>query len=200
LILYAAGFLAKYKFATAINSGGTMKKVLTLVFAAVMMSSFAAAQAGSTANGTLTVSATVNGSITLVFNSNAAGVALTGAGTNAATLAFGTVQAFGGTLATGVVRTTAANNFTVSSAVDVLVSKANSTSATYTLKAQLGTADATNTWTVGGVAVTNAAAATLTSTGAYAANTNFPVAITIPFTTASGTNINNTISYTATSN
>jgi hypothetical protein len=177
-----------------------MKKLITLVFAAVMMTSFAAAQAGSTANGTLTVSATVNGSITLVFNSDAAGVALAGTGTNTATLAFGTVQAFGGALTTGVVRTAAANNFTVSSAVDVLVSKANSSSATYTLKAQLGTADATDTWTVGGVTVTNAAAATVTSTGTYAANSNFPVAITIPFTTASGTSINNTINYTATSN
>jgi hypothetical protein len=177
-----------------------MKKLITLVFAAVMMTSFAAAQAGSTANGTLSVSATVNGSITLIFNSDANGVALGAAGTNAATLAFGTVQAFGGTLTTGVVRSATANNFTVSSAVDVLVNKANSSSATYTLTAQLGTADATNTWTVGGVTVTNAAAATVTSTGAYAANSNFPVAITIPFTTASGTSISNKINYTATSN
>jgi hypothetical protein len=177
-----------------------MKKLITLVFAAVMMTSFAAAQAGSTANGTLTVSATVNGSITLIFNSDAAGVALTGDGTNAATLAFGTVQAFGGTLTPGVARSTTANNFTVSSAVDVRVDKANSSSATYTLKAQLGTADATNTWTVGSATVTNAAAATVTSTGAYATKSNFPVAITIPFTTASGTSISNTINYTATSN
>src|SRR5438445_2678996 len=177
-----------------------MKKVLTLVFAAVMMSSFAAAQAGSTATGTLTVSATVKDSISLVFNTDAAGVSLTGAGTNAATLAFGNVQAFGGTLTTGVVRTTAANSFTVSSAVDVLVSKANSASANYTLKAQLGTADAVNTWAVGGVAVTNAAQSTLTATGTYAANSNFPVAITVPFTTASGTLISNTINYVATAN
>lgn len=176
-----------------------MKKVMLLtIFAALMMISSAAV--AQTATGTLTVTATVNGSIQLVFNSDAAGVALaSGAGTNTATLAFGNVSAFGA-VAAGVVRTTAATSFTVSSAVDVLVSKTNSASANYTLKAQLGAADATNTWQVGGLAVTNAAATTITATGAYANNSNFPVAITIPFTTASGTNISNTINYTATAN
>jgi hypothetical protein len=177
-----------------------MKKVsIVTIFAALMMIS-SAAVAQTTASGTLTVSATVNGSIQLVFNSDAAGVALSsGAGTNAATLAFGNVSAFG-TVAAGVARTTTASNFTVSSAVDVQVSKTNSASANYTLKAQLGTADATNTWSVGGVAVTSAAQSTLTATGAYAANSNFPVAITVPFTSASGTTISNTINYVATAN
>ena len=66
--------------------------------------------------------------------------------------------------------------------------------------AQLGAADAVNNWTVGGIAVTNAAQSTLTATGTYAANSNFPVAITVPFTTASGTLISNTINYVATAN
>jgi hypothetical protein len=176
-----------------------MKKVMLLtIFAALMMIS-SAAVAQTTASGTLSVTATVNGSIQLVFNSDAAGVALTGGGTNTATLAFGNVSAFGA-IGAGIVRTTTASNFTVSSAVDVLVSKTNSASANYTLKAQLGTADAVNNWSVGGVAVTSAAQSTLTATGAYAANTNFPVAITVPFTTASGTNISNTINYVATAN
>ena len=175
-----------------------MKKValLTIIAGIMLLPSFAAAQ---TASGTLTVTATVEGSINLVFNSDAAGVALTGAGTNAATLAFGNVSAFGA-VGAGIVRTTTATTFTVSSAVDVLVSKTNSASANYTLKAQLGAADATNTWQVGGTTVTNAAAATVTATGTYAANSNFPVAITVPFTTASGTVISNTINYTATAN
>jgi hypothetical protein len=176
-----------------------MKKVVLLtIFAALMMISSAAV--AQTATGTLTVSATVNGSIQLVFNSDAAGVALSsGAGTNAATLAFGNVSAFGA-ISAGIVRTTTATTFTVSSAVDVLVSKTNSTSANYKLTAQLGAADAVNTWQVGGVTVTNAAAATVAATGTYAANANFPVAITVPFTTASGTLISNTINYTATAN
>jgi len=175
-------------------------KNLTLLFAAaalmIAMSSVASAQ---TATGTLTVTARVNGSINLVFNSDPNGVTLAGAGTNTATLAFGNVSAFGA-IGAGIVRTTTATDFTVSSAVDVQVTETNSASANYTLTAQLGSADATNTWTVGSVAVTNAAASTITATGTYATNSNFAVAITIPFTTASGTNISNTINYTATAN
>jgi hypothetical protein len=176
-----------------------MKKVTLLtIFAALMMISSAAV--AQTASGTLTVSANVQGSIQLVFNSDAAGVALTGSGTNAATLAFGNISAFGAVSA-GVVRSTTATTFTVSSAVDVLVSKTNSASANYKLTAQLGSADAVNTWTVGGVGVTSASAATITSTGAYggATGTNFPVAIAVLFTTPAGA-INNTINYTATAN
>jgi len=177
-----------------------MKKVLLLtIFAALMMIS-SAAVAQTTASGTLTVTATVTGSINLVFNSDPSGVTLGSPGTNAATLAFGNVSAFGTLASPNIVRSTTASNFTVSSAVDVLVTKTNSASANYTLKAQLGSADAVNTWTVGGVAVTNAAQSTLTATGTYAANSNFPVAITVPFTTASGTLISNTINYVATAN
>jgi hypothetical protein len=175
-----------------------MKKVMLLtIFAGLMMISSAAV--AQTASGTLTVTATVNGSINLVFISDPGGVALTGSGTNTATLAFGNVSAFGA-IAGGIVRSTTATTFTVSSAVDVLVTKTNSASANYTLKAQLGSADAVNTWSVGGIAVTNAAQSTVTATGTYAANSNFPVAITVPFTTASGTAISNTINYTATAN
>jgi hypothetical protein len=162
----------------------------------MLLSSFASAQ---TANGTLTVTATVQGSINLVFISDPAGVVLGGSGTNAATLAFGNVSAFGAVSA-GVFRSVAANSFTVSSAVDVNVTKTNSASANYKLTAQLGSADAVNTWQVGGITITNTSATPITATGTYAANTNFPVAITVPFTTASGTAISNTINYTATAN
>jgi hypothetical protein len=178
-----------------------MKKVMLLtIFAALMMIS-SAAVAQTTASGVLTVSATVNGSIQLVFNSDGAGVALaSGAGTNTATLAFGSVSAFG-PVAAGITRTVVAGtSFTVSTPVDVLVSKSNSTSANYTLKAQLGTADATNTWQVAGNTVTSAAATTITATGTYGSNSAEAIAITIPFTTASGTLISNSINYTATAN
>jgi hypothetical protein len=173
--------------------------MLLTIFAALMMIS-SAAVAQTTASGTLTVTATVNGSIQLVFNSDAAGVALSsGAGTNNATLAFGNVSAFG-PVAAGVTRTVVAGtSFTVSTPVDVLVSKSNSASANYTLKAQLGTVDNTNTWTVGGSANINAQQ-TLTATGAYGSNVAEAIAITVPFTTASGTLISNTINFSATAN
>jgi hypothetical protein len=181
-----------------------MKKLVLLTITVAMMmlmSSVAFAQAGNTASGTLTVTATVNSSINLVFNSDAAGVALaSGAGTNTATLAFGNVSAFGPVAANVTRSVVAGTSFTVSTPVDVLVSKANSSSANYTLKAQLGAADAVNTWAVGGTTVTSAAQATITATGAYGSNVPESIAITVPFTTASGTNISNTIAFTATSN
>lgn len=174
-------------------------KRISLVVVATALFLVASTAKAQTSSGTLTVTATVQGSINLVFNSDASGVTLTGFGTNAATLAFGNVSAYG-TVAGGIVRTVGGSSFTVSSAVDVNVTKTNSGSASYTLTAQLGSADATNTWTIDSVTVTNASAATVTTTGGYATNNNYPVAITVPFTTATGTNISNTINYTATAN
>lgn len=177
-----------------------MKKLNLFFLVLALMVGFTSVASAQTANGTLTVTATVNGSINLVFNNDANGVALSsGAGTNTATLAFGNVSAFGA-VAANVTRTVAANSFTVSTPVDVQVSKTNSASANYTLTAQLGTADAVNTWAVAGNTVTSAGATTLTATGTYGSNAAEAIAITVPFTTASGTNISNTINFTATAN
>ena len=175
-----------------------MKKLVLITIVAMLM--VPAMLSAQTATGTLTVNATVNSSINLVFNSDGAGVALSaGAGTNTATLNFGNVSAFGA-VAAGITRSTTATIFTVSTPVDVLVTKANSASANYTLKAQLGAADAVNTWQVGGTAVTNAAQATITATGAYGSNVAEAIALTVPFTTANATAISNTINFTATAN
>jgi hypothetical protein len=178
-----------------------MKKLIVLtVLAIAMMIASSSVLSAQTATGTLTVNATVNSSINLVFNNDAAGVALSaGAGTNTATLNFGNVSAFGA-VAAGITRSTTATTFTVSTPVDVLVTKANSASANYTLKAQLGAADAVNTWQVGGTTVTNAAQATITATGAYSGNVAEAIALTVPFTTANATAISNTINFTATAN
>ena len=177
-----------------------MKRYVVLI-AMVMLLGIASVASAQTANGTLTVTATVNGSIELVFNSDAAGVPLSaGAGTNTATLAFGNISAFGPVTA-GVTRAVVAGtSFTVSTPVDVLVTKANSASANYSLTAQLNAADAVNTWAVAGNTITNAAATTITATGAYAANVPEAIAITVPFTTASGTAISNAINFVATAN
>jgi len=175
-----------------------MKKLIVIFAAALMMTSLAAAQ--TTASGQLSVSATVNGSINLVFNKDASGVALTsGAGTSTAALDFGSVSAFGAIPAT-ITRTTTASNFTVSTPVDVLVTKTNSASANYTLATQLSTADGTNTWAVNGTSFTNTTAATATAAGTYGSNVPVTLAITIPFTTASGTAISNVVNFTATAN
>ncbi len=156
--------------------------------------------ASGTATGTLGVTATVAASIKMVFNTDASGVTLGGAGTHAATLAFGTVSAYGTIATPNVTRTATATTFTVSSPFDVNVTKANSASSNYTLTAQLAAADAVNTWTVGGTAVTSASAASITTTGAYATNVPFVLALTVPFTVADATVISNTINFTATGN
>jgi len=178
------------------------KSIIVTIVAILALSGAAMAQAGNTASGTLTVTATVNSSINLVFNSDPSGVTLSsGAGTNAATLAFGNVAAFGAIGANITRSVVAGTSFTISTPVDVLVTKANSSSANYTLKAQLGTADPNNNiWAVAGNTITSTSATPITATGTYGSNTPETIAITIPFTEASGTAISNTINFTATSN
>jgi hypothetical protein len=172
-----------------------MKKLMLVVLALAMLLPMAA----MAQTGTLAVSATVASSINLVFNTGTNGVTLGGDGTSTATLAFGSVSAYG-TLNTNVGRSVGANAFTVSTPVGVTVAKYNSASANYTLKAQLASTDAVNTWTVGGTAVTGAAQATITSTGAYGSAAQESVAITVPFASASLTAISNTLNFTASAN
>jgi hypothetical protein len=192
--------LQKRTFDFDMRRGTTMKKVMLLtIFAALMMIS-SAAVAQTTASGTLNVTATVNGSIQLIFISDGAGVQLSGSGTSTATLAFGNVSAFGA-LGANISRTVVAGtSFTVSTPVDVQVNKTNTASANYTLTAQLGAADAVNTWQVSGTTVTSASAATITATGTYGSQTAETIAITVPNATPSGTLISNSIKYLATAN
>src|SRR5512140_1170132 len=153
----------------------TKAKLITIFLAvAIAMPILSAAQ--TTGSGTLAVSATVQSSLSMVFNSNAAGVPLGSAGTNAATLNFGNISAYG-TLAANVSRSVGATNFTVSTPFDIQVSKSNSASADYSLTAQLNAADAVNSWAVGGSAVSNASATTLTSTGTYGSNSAYTLAL-----------------------
>lgn len=180
-----------------------MKKLMMLFTAAALtfaMSSVASAQ--TTANGTLTVTAKVTGTLQFVFNSDGSGLALaSGDGTNTATLDFGSVSAFGNLSSPNITRSVnGTTSFTVSTPVDVTVSQSNTGSSNYTLTAQLGTADLTNTWAVANNTVTNASPTTITATGNYGAKTSEAIAITIPQATASGTNISNTISFLATAN
>jgi hypothetical protein len=158
----------------------------------------AAASAQSTSLGTLTVTATVVSSISLTFENDGAGVALTGAGTNAATMAFGNVSAYGTIATSGVTRTVAASDFTVSSPFGALVKKANSTSASYTLAAALASADATNTWKVNAVTLTTSNQ-NLGTAYSYASTVAHTLYLTVPLTAASGA-VNKVLNFTATAN
>jgi len=178
-----------------------MKRTVILVVFALLACGITASAA--TANGTLAVSATVTGSIALTFQKDANGPSITGAGTGAATLNFGSVSAWG-SQPTGVTSTPniGAGNFMVSAPIDIVITNANLTSASAKLQASLQSADATNTWAVNGVTVTNGSQATINGTFTYSTGTtgtSEPIQITIPFTNTTGS-VSNTINFTATSN
>lgn len=166
-----------------------------------MLPSVASAQAGNTSSGTLTVQATVQSSISMVFDSDGTGVALSsGAGTATATLSFGNVSAYG-TLSSNVARSVnGTTDYTISTPFDVKVTEANSSSASYGLTAELASADSTNTWAIGSNTLSNTAAATIGSTVSYGSDAPYTLHLTIPFSTTSGTAISQAINFTATSN
>ncbi len=180
-----------------------MKKksvVMAAVLAGLLAMAGSAWAQGQTSSGTLNVTATVQSSISLTFVTDANGVPLTGSGTNAATLAFGNVSQYI-TPPAKVTETIGANNFTVSTPFDVAVAKSNSASATYTLTAEVQTADAVNTWTIDTFPLTilPAAATSLTFTGAYGSNVMHTLYLTIPFS-AGASVISNSINFVATAN
>lgn len=166
-----------------------------LVAATLMtIPSLAAAQT----NGTLTVTATVESSIGMTFENDASGVALTGASTNAATLAFGSISAYNTIATPNVTRSVSASDFTVSSLFGVKVVKANSSSSSYTLAASLGSADATNAWRINSTTLTTTDQSLGTS---YTYNTAVAhtVYLTVPLTASTGA-VSKVLNFTATAN
>ena len=177
-----------------------MRIKLLAVLMLMAIATFVSGPAFATsASGTVAVTATVGSSVSLTFVSDPAGMTLGGTGTSAATIAFGSVQAYGGSVPANVTKTVnAPTNWTLSTPFDVVVNVANQTSSNYTLTAQLNTADAVNTWKIGATAITSASAATLTSTGTYG-TTAYTLNLTIPITEPAGA-ISNTINFVATAN
>lgn len=160
-----------------------------------------AAAAAQTANGTLTVTATVESSIALEFQTNGSGVTLTGAGTNTATLDFGTVSAYGTIATPNVTRTVTGGGspfFSVSSPFDIEVLQANSSSPTYTLEVALAVADPTNTWRVNATTLTTANQ-TLGAAYSYASAIAHTLYLDVPLSAAAG-GISQDIDFTATAN
>jgi hypothetical protein len=172
-------------------------KVGVIAAGLLMVPSLAAAQL-NTASGTLTVTATVESSIGLTFENDAAGVSLTGAGTNAATMALGSISAYGTIATPGVTRTLSATDFTVSSPFGVRVIKANTSSANYTLAASLGSADSTNTWRINAVSLTTSNQ-NLGTTYGYGLSVAHTMSLTVPFTASTGA-VSKVLNFTATAN
>jgi hypothetical protein len=152
----------------------------------------------TSSTGTVAVTATTVASVSLTFVTDVAGIALGSSGTSAATMAFGSVHAYGGSVPANVTKTVnGTTNWSLATPFDVVVQVANQTSSNYTLTAALASADATNTWALGATNLSTTAA-NLTSTGAYG-STAYTFKLTIPFSAAAGA-ISNTLNFTATAN
>src|SRR5258706_2805869 len=160
---------------------------------------FAFPPTASAANssGTLTVTGTVESSISLTVES--AGGTTSGTGTAAASSDLGNISKFG-SAPTGFTLARGASNWTLSSTVGIQVVKANLTSTDYTLTAQLGSAPASGiAWKLNGSTLSDSAATTLTSTGTYASTGSYSLDIVVADSAAAAA-IDNTINFTAASN
>ncbi len=151
----------------------------------------------ATNSGTLTVTGTIESSISLTVES--AGGTTSGTGTAAATSALGSISKYG-SAPTGFTLARGASNWTLSSTVGIQVDKANLTSTDYTLTVQLGSAPASGvTWKLNGSTLSDSAATTLTSTGTYGAAGSYSWDIVLA-DSAAAAEIDNTLNFTATSN
>src|SRR6266853_3791362 len=108
----------------------------------------------TSATGTVAVTATTSASVSLTFVTDGAGITMGNSGTSAATVACGSVQAYGGSVPGGVSKTVnGSTDWALSTPIDVVVQVANQTSSNYTLAAGLQSADGTNTWHLGATAL-----------------------------------------------
>jgi hypothetical protein len=172
-----------------------MKKgiIATLALCAFSVAGIASAQTGS---GTLGVTATVQGSINLTFVTDASGLAVTGTGTSAASLAFGAVGMYSGNTPANVTKAVHATSFDLSTPFDIRVDLANSASTAYTLNATLAAADAINKWSLGAVDISAGTVYALTAAGEYGIPVSYVLKLTVPASETAGL-ITNTINFTA---
>lgn len=181
------------------------KSIRNLAMLALMLTA-ASALAQTTATGVINATLVNKNGISLQFDTDAAGVTLGAAGTNAATANFGSVSAFG-PLSGGVTRpTVTAASYTVRTIFDVQVVQGGLTSTTYTLTANLAAAAPTGlNYKVDAVTLSTASQ-TIQVNSAY--NTDIAHNLDLVVSTAApgaggpavNTPITTTINFTATAN
>jgi hypothetical protein len=151
---------------------GCQRRLLVLV---VVCFALAGQSHGQTGNGQLTISMTVQSSISLIFQNNpSVGTngfcPLSNSGTNNVGLDLGTASFTGGDnlACVNFIKPVGPATYQVSSAFDVVVTKANSSSPNYRLAAEISTAPPANvTWLVNNVALTNTAFTLLDASDNY---------------------------------
>jgi hypothetical protein len=162
---------------------------------------------GQSGNAQLTLSLTVQSSISLIFQNNPAVGSngfcpLTNSGTNNVGLDLGTASFPGGTDSLACVAYTHVGSaaYQVSSAFDVVVSKSNSSSPNYRLAAEISTAPPANvTWLINNVALTNAAFTQLDASDNYGTTVTKTLQVQVKNTVAAQT-LQETITFLATAN
>jgi hypothetical protein len=173
-----------------------MNKFSALAILTTVLTTYSLTDA-ATSSGTLTITGTIESSITLTVES--AGGTTSGTGTAEASSALGNISKFG-SAPTGFTLARGALNWTLSSTVGVKVEKANLTSTDYILTAQLGSAPASGVaWKLNGSTLSDSAATTLTSTGTYSSTGSYSWDVVVA-DSASAAAIDNSINFTATSN
>jgi hypothetical protein len=185
----------------------TRRTIRNLAVTMTMLLLARAAGWAQTATGVINGTLINKSGISLVFDSDPAGVPLGASGTSAASLNFGNIFAFGTGLAAGVTRpSVTAANFTVQTVFDVNVTQGGGNSASYTLTANLAAAAPTGfSYVVQGVTLTTTAQS-VQNNGAY--GTDVPYTLALVVSTAApgaggpavGTPITTTINFTATAN
>src|SRR5271155_42647 len=179
---------------------GIVKHTIALTATLSAFALLGVANAQVTSGGTLGVSANIEGSINLTFLTATGGFAVTGTGTATASLPFGNVQMYGGTVPTNVVRTlTGTTSFTLTTPVNVEVDLANSTSADFGVLVTLTSADAVNSWKFNAIAVTDTGIVPQITAATYGTATPYNLAVTIPASNTSGS-LANSLIFTATAN
>lgn len=163
------------------------------------------AQTHPTASGSLAVQLQNGSGLLMVLFSDPSGVTLGNSGTSAASLAFGTVGAYG-TLGANITRVNGSSSFTVSTPFDINVQISGITSSSYTLTAALASAAPTGvTIQVDSVSLTTTSQSVQTN-GSYGSNVSHTLSAVI-LTAASGsggpttgTQLTSTINFVATAN
>lgn len=174
------------------------RSITRLIAGLALMLACGAAHAQVNASGTLNAKLINKSGIWIIFNSDAAGVALGNAGTSAASLNFGTVGMFT-TPPAGVTQTRTAIDFTVSSPFDVFVDTGGTTSTSYRLQANLLSAPGVYTFKVDAVTLTTTAATVVAADPNYRTNVQHTMYLTVPQTAPAGA-VSNTVNFTVTAN
>lgn len=166
-----------------------------------------AIQSHGQTTGQLTINMTVQSSISLVFQNNPAVGSngfcpLTNSGTNNVGLDLGTASFTGGDNLTCVnfTKPVGPATYQVSSAFDVVVTKANSSSPNYRLAAEISTAPPANvTWLINNITLTNTAFTQLDASDNYATAITKTLQVQVKNTVSAQT-LAETITFLATAN